>query len=32
MLVVDNVAITDYQVSAMVFVVDNVDIVDYQLS
>ena len=31
-LVVDNVAITDYQVSDMVLLVDNVDTVDYQLS
>ena len=32
MLDVDNVAITDYQVSDMVLLVDNVDIVDYKLS
>ena len=32
MLDVDNVAITDYQVSDMVLLVDNVDIVDYQMS
>ena len=31
-LVVDNVAITDCQVSDMVLLGDNVDIVDYQMS
>ena len=32
MLDVDNVSITDCQVSDMVLLVDNVDIVDYQMS